>query len=93
MSLPLLKPSSKYPNQAHDELKSEVEEQLKGKQVTLVDDGFFIIHNDPIIATSVQWKGEVFFVHGTCTGSMPKTAQTVPLWLRRTLNYVCPPPG
>ena len=47
---------------------------LNGKIVTLAQDGWSNIHNDPVLATFVTTDSGTYFLDATDTGSMPKTA-------------------
>lgn len=56
------------------ELKGSMRKCLNGKNVTLVQDGWSNIHNDPVLATCVTTDTGTFFLDATDTGSLPKTA-------------------
>ena len=46
---------------------------LNGRIVTLAQDGWSNIHNDPVLATCVTTDSGTYFLDATDTGSMPKT--------------------
>ena len=48
--------------------------QLDGKIVTMQQDGWSTIHNDPVIATSVTCAGRAFFIDAKETKTANKTA-------------------
>ena len=56
------------------ELTGSVRHCLNGKIVTLAQDGWSNIHNDPVLATCVTTDSGTYFLDATDTGSMPKTA-------------------
>lgn len=57
------------------ELQTEMQTELQGKDVTLVEDGWSNVHNDPVTATCVHVNGKSFFVKATDNGAAKKTAQ------------------
>ena len=57
-----------------EQVTCDVKKKLDGKVVTLVEDGWSNIHNDPVVATCVSVDGNSYFVSATDTRSMPKTA-------------------
>jgi len=57
------------------ELQGTMQKELAGKDVTLVEDGWSNVHNDPVTATCVHVNGKSFFVKATDNGSHKKTAQ------------------
>jgi len=58
-----------------NELQIEMQKELQGKDVTLVEDGWSNVHNDPVTATCVHVNGKSFFVKATDNGSAKKTAE------------------
>ena len=46
----------------HSQMEELVHESLKGKEGTLVIDGWSNIHNEPITAACVQVDGKSYFV-------------------------------
>lgn len=65
--------ADKYLDKVHEGLQTTMAEQLQGKVVTLVEDGWSNIRNEPVIATCVQTHDKTYFIDATDTGSMPKT--------------------
>jgi hypothetical protein len=57
-----------------DSINDQVSEQLDGKDVTLVQDGWSDIHNQPVIASCVHTGEKSYFVTAEDTGSHKKTA-------------------
>ena len=56
------------------ELTDSMRHCLNGKIVTLAQDGWSNIHNDPVMATCVTTDSGTCFLDATDTGAMPKTA-------------------
>ena len=52
-----------------------MKEAIQGKNGTIIQDGWSNVHNDPIVATSVQVEGNTFFLDSVDTGSMTKSAE------------------
>ena len=65
----------KHLDSVTEKLKGEMKEQLEGKMVTLVEDGWSNIHNDPVVATCLNVGGKSFFLDAKDTGSMTKSAE------------------
>lgn len=61
-----------------DEVVQEIEEAtrsvLTGKTVTLIEDGWSNIHNDPIISTCIHSNGKAYFLNAVDCGSNKKNA-------------------
>lgn len=57
------------------DLEKDMKKELQGKVVTLVEDGWSNVHNDPVTATCVHVTGKSFFMKATDNGSQKKTAQ------------------
>ena len=55
-------------------INGHVADQLEGKDVTLVQDGWSDIHNQPVIASCVHTGSKSFFLSADDTGSHKKTA-------------------
>ena len=62
-------------DQTHTKLQSSMKAKLQGKTVTMQQDGWSTLQNDPVIATSVTCEGGSFFIDAKCTGSTSKTAE------------------
>lgn len=62
-----------------DEVVAEVEEEtkktLEGKNVTLIEDGWSNIHNDPVIASSLHVSGKTVFLDAVDSGTNVKNAE------------------
>lgn len=59
----------------HSQVEELVHESLKGKEGTLVIDGWSNIHNEPITAACVQVDGKSYIVDVEHTGATKKTAE------------------
>lgn len=59
----------------HSEMEELVHENLKGREGTLVIDGWSNIHNEPIIASCVQFNGKSYIVDVEDTGATKKTGE------------------
>jgi len=57
------------------ELQTTMQKELQHKDVTLIEDGWSNVHNDPVTASCVHVNGKSFFVKATDNGSAKKTAQ------------------
>ena len=73
--LPTIKSlADKLLNEVHDTLKTKMKGDLEGKTVTLVEDGWSNIHNEPVIATCLQADERAYFFDAVETKTMSKTA-------------------
>ena len=61
-------------DQIYNEVTEAAASVLKGKNVTLVQDGWSDIHNSPVIAHSVHTEEKSYFVNSVDTGTNRKTA-------------------
>ncbi len=59
-------------DKTHAKLQSSMKVKLHGKVVTMQQDGWSTLQNDPVIATSVTCEGCSYFVDAKCTGSTSK---------------------
>jgi hypothetical protein len=57
------------------QLQTTMKTEVEGKDVTLVEDGWSNVHNDPVTATCVHVNGKSFFMKAADNGSEKKTAQ------------------
>jgi hypothetical protein len=60
--------------QTHSKLQSTMKTKLEGKTVTMQQDGWSTLQNDPVISTSVTCEGSGYFIDAQSTGSTQKTA-------------------
>ena len=67
--------STTYLDQTHGRLQSTMKEKLQGKTVTLQQDGWSSLQNDPVVASSVTCEGRGYFIDAQYTGSTPKTGE------------------
>ena len=58
----------------HDHIHEHIARELHNKDVTLVQDGWSDIHNNPVIATSIHTGSKSYFLNAVDTGSNQKTA-------------------
>lgn len=56
------------------DLEKDMKKELQSKVVTVVEDGWSNVHNDPVTATCVHVNGKSFFMKATM-GHRKKTAQ------------------
>ena len=68
--------SNKLLDKCHDKNQAVMKQLLNNKTVTMQQDGWSSVLNDPVIATSVVSDGKGFFVDAKDTGTTYKTAQT-----------------
>jgi len=59
----------------YDQLWSDMKKLIDGKTGTLVQDSWGNIHNEPIIASSLQVEGKLYLLDSHPTGSMMKTSE------------------
>jgi len=62
-------------DKTHAKLQADMKSKLHGKIVTIQQDGWSNIHNDPIVASCVSVEGSSYFIDAKDTGSTAKTAQ------------------
>lgn len=53
---------------------NHMKKNVEGKQVTLIEDGWSNIHNDPIIATCIHCEGKSYFLDSIDAGTHTKNA-------------------
>ena len=70
-----------------NKLQSNVRDQLKGKTVTMQQDGWSTLQNDPVIATSVTCEGSGFFINAVSPGATSKTAENCKDMLVKSKAY------
>ena len=58
----------------HDHIHEHIVRELHDKDVTLVQDGWSDIHNNPVIATSIHTGSKSYLLNAVDTGSNKKTA-------------------
>lgn len=61
-------------DQVSTEVIHQTKKNVEGKPVTLVEDGWSNIHNDPIIATCIHSEGKSYFLDSVETGTKTKNA-------------------
>ena len=61
-------------NNVHERINEHICEQTRGKEVTLIQDGWSDIHNNPVIATSIHTGSKTYFLNAVDTGANKKTA-------------------
>ena len=65
----------------YGELRGDMkEEAVSGKTATLVENGWSNSHNEPVIASCLQVKNNVYFLDSHDTGSMTKSAEYCTVW-------------
>ena len=67
--------SSTLLDQVHNKLHSTMRGKLEGKTVTMQQDGWSTLHNDPVISTSVTCEGSGYFIDAQYSGANAKTAE------------------
>lgn len=61
-------------DQTYEQLNEAMFNKLENRDVTLVQDGWSDIHNNPVIATCVHDGSNSYFVHAENTGTSKKTS-------------------
>ncbi|GLV40939.1 hypothetical protein CBL_08513 [Carabus blaptoides fortunei] len=59
----------------HNEVVTEASDYLSGKMVTVVQDGWSTIHNDPVVANCISTGDKTFFLSAIDTGANHKTSE------------------
>ena len=72
----------KVTNQVRDIMRSDI----SGKTATLVEDGWSNIHNEPVIASSLQVDGKSYFLDSYYAGAMTKSGQNCASALQKTIK-------
>ena len=67
--------SNKLLDKCHDKYQAVMKQLLNNKTVTMQQDGWSSVQNDPVIATSVVSDGKSHFVDAKDTGTTHKTAE------------------
>jgi len=74
-------------DQTHSKLQSTMKTKLQGKTITMQQDGWSTLQNDPVIATLVTCEGCDYFIDAQSTGSTPKTADNCKQMLIESKAY------
>jgi len=61
-------------DKVYNSINEQVAVELAGQEVTLVQDGWSDIHNNPVIASCVHTGNKSYFVNAESTGAAKKTA-------------------
>ena len=69
--------SGKLLDNVSEDCEEVIKENLNGRQVTLVQDGWSNVHNNPIIGSCLHTGKKAFFVRAVDTGSEKKTAEYI----------------
>jgi len=67
--------STKLLDKVHSKLQSQMKAELNNKTVTMQQDGWSTVQNDPVIATCISVEGKAYFVDAKDTGTTHKTAE------------------
>lgn len=79
--------ADKHLDQVCDEMEEKMKLELDGKTVTLVEDGWSNIHNDPVVATCITTaNGQSFFLDAHDTGAMQKTAENCKQQVQKSMK-------
>ena len=62
-------------DEVNEECEKSLATELEGKNVTIIQDGWSDVHNQPIIATCLHTGTKAFFIRSVDTGSEKKTAE------------------
>ena len=73
-------------DKAHERLQSRMRASLEGKVVTIQQDGWSDIHNDPVVATSVTCDGRGYFLDAKETGTTSKTGENCKEMLKESIT-------
>ena len=74
-------------NKTTTKLQTNVKHKLEGKTVTMQQDGWSTLQNDPVIATSVTCEGKGYFIDAVSTGATSKTAENCKDMLLKSKAY------
>ena len=61
-------------NTVHERINEHICEQTRGKEVTLIQDGWSEFHNNHEIATSIHTDSKTYFLNAVDTGANKRTA-------------------
>ena len=78
--------STKHLDKSHERLQTKMKANLEGKVVTIQQDGWSNIHNDPVVATSVTCDGKGYFLDAVETGTTSKTGENCKEMLKTSIN-------
>ena len=78
--------STKHLDKTHERLQTNMKANLEGKVVTIQQDGWSNIHNDPVIATSVTCDGKGYFLDAVETGTTSKTGENCKEMLMKSVT-------
>ena len=67
--------SEKHLDRVTEQLQEKMKGALEGKEVTMVEDGWSNIHNEPVIARCLTVEGQSFYLGADETTTMCKTAE------------------
>ena len=62
-------------DRVHSKLQTSMKAKLEGKTVTMQQDGWSTLQNDPVIATSVTCGDNGYFIDAQCTADNHKSAE------------------
>ena len=80
--------SNKLLDKCHDKNQAVMKQLLNNKTVTMQQDGWSSVQNDPVIATSVVSGGKGYFVDAKDTGTSHKTAETYKAMFKDSKSHV-----
>ena len=73
--------------QVHGKLQASMKVKLQGKVVTMQQDGWSTLHNDPVISTSITCEGNGYFVDAQYSGENAKTAEYCQDMLKKSKSF------
>ena len=79
--------SSKHLDKTHEKLQAHMKTSLTGKEVTMQQDGWSTLQNDPVIATSITCEGKGYFIDAKNTETEKKTAEKCKEMLQDSKTY------
>ena len=71
----------------YDECKENLSNQLAGQYVTLIQDGWYNIHNEPIIGCCLHNGTKSYFIRSLETGSQKQTAKYCANIAEQEINF------
>lgn len=76
----------KHLDSVTEQLSEQMMVHLQGKTVTLVEDGWSNLHNEPVVARCLSVEGKSFYLDADETTTMPKTADNCAKLCRDAIN-------
>lgn len=74
-------------DEVYEECEAQLISELKGQNVTMIQDGWSNVHNHPVIATCLHNGNKAFFIRTNDPGSAKKTTEYCTNLAEREIDY------